>query len=105
MQLKGLSAEQLELASEVFKAFGNPIRIRIIDILTNRELRVKEMVDLLGYPQPIVSQQLKILRSAGIVRRIRDDRGSRYSLVGRHYSDMIKCMSGCMTSRQAEPAL
>ena len=100
MHLKGYSIEQLEMASEVFKAFGNPIRIRIIDALHNRELRVMELADLLGYPQPIVSQQLKILRSAGIVQKNKEGRSSRYSLVDHHYSDMIKCMSGCMLSRE-----
>jgi len=100
MQLREFSAGQFEMAAEVFKAFGNPIRIRIIDALHNRELRVMELAALLGYPQPIISQQLKILRGAGIVQRIKEGRGSRYSLVDHHYSDMIKCMSGCMTSRE-----
>ena len=65
--IKKLETEKLEQAAEVFKGFGNPIRIRIIDALRSRNLRVMEISDQLGYSQPIISQQLKILKSAGIV--------------------------------------
>ena len=78
---------------------GNPIRIRIIIALRDRELRVKEVAELIGGTQPIVSQQLKILRNAGVVRKIRDGRTSRYTLAGSHYTDMIQCMGGCLASR------
>ena len=76
--------EKIEKAAEVFKGFGNPIRIRIIDALENKNLRVMEISDLLDLSQPIISQQLKILKSVGIVHRIRERQSYRYGLTNPH---------------------
>ena len=94
--LGNIDSEKMERASEIFKGFGNPIRIKIIDALAKENLRVMELSELLGYSQPIISQQLKILKSVGIVRRIRENQAYQYSLADTHYSDMIKCMRGCL---------
>ncbi|MFC1692786.1 ArsR/SmtB family transcription factor [Candidatus Latescibacterota bacterium] len=96
MLLKKIDFEKLEMASEIFKAFGNPIRIRIIDALLDKPLRVMELAELLDYPQPIISQQLKILRSVGIVKKIMEGRIYHYALTNQHYSQMVKCMKGCL---------
>jgi len=96
MSLKEFDDEKLEMAAEVFKGFGNPVRIRIIDALQNRKLRVMELSEMLGYSQPIISQQLKILKSVGVVHKIKEGRSNRYALTSDHYSDIIKCMRGCL---------
>jgi len=88
--------EKIEKGAEIFKGFGNPIRIRIIDALENKNLRVMEISDLLDLSQPIISQQLKILKSVGIVHRIRERQSYRYGLTDPHFSEMIKCMKSCM---------
>ena len=94
--IKDADPQKLEYAAEVFKGFGNPIRIRIIDALRENNLRVMELSSMLGYPQPIISQQLKILRSAGIVEKVKDGHSSCYKLADSHFSDMIACMRGCL---------
>ena len=96
MVLMKVDNEKIEEASEIFKGFGNPIRIRIIDALENKNLRVMEISDLLDLSQPIISQQLKILKSVGIVHRIRERQSYRYGLTNPHFSEIIKCMKSCM---------
>ena len=96
MILKNFDIDKLEQASEIFKGFGNPIRIKIIDALQNKKLRVMELSELLDYPQPIISQQLKILKSVGVVHKVKEARSYKYTLTSQHFSDMIKCMKGCM---------
>ena len=96
MALDKSGKEKLEQAAEVFKGFGNPVRILIIDSLRDKSLRVMELSKLLGYSQPIISQQLKILRSAGIVYKVRKGNCSRYSLTNDHFSQLIKCMKSCI---------
>ena len=91
-----MDQKKIEKAAEIFKGFGNPIRIRIINILKDKSLRVKEISELLDYSQPIISQQLKILKSAGIVQRVKQDQSYLYELTDSHFSDMIKCMKGCL---------
>ena len=95
MAMKKFDDEKLEIAAEVFKGFGNPIRIKIIDALQNKKLRVMELSELLGYSQPIISQQLKILRGVGVVKKVREGRSNRYALTSNQYSNIIKCMRDC----------
>ena len=89
--------EKIEKAAEIFKGFGNPLRIRIIDALRSENMRVMDLAVKLKIPQPIISQQLKILKNAGIVHKIRKDKqGYKYGLTDPHLSEIIKCMRGCL---------
>ncbi len=96
MSLTNADLEKLEVAAEVFKGFGNPIRLRIIDALQENSLRVMELSEMLGYPQPIISQQLKILKSVGIVQKIREGSSFCYKLSNPSYGDMIRCIRGSL---------
>lgn len=96
MSLIKFDSEKIEKAAEIFKGFGNPIRIRIIDALIDKNFRVMELSELLELPQPIISQQLKILKSAGIVHRVREKQSYLYGLTNPYFSEMIKCMRGCL---------
>ena len=48
-----------------------PSRLRIVDMLRHREECVCTLQEALGRPQPYVSQQLRVLRRAGIIERHR----------------------------------
>jgi len=96
VKLDNIDQKKIEKATEIFKGFGNPIRIRIINILKDKSLRVKDISELLDYSQPIISQQLKILKSAGVVHRVKKGQNYLYELTDPHFSEMIKCMKGCL---------
>jgi ArsR family transcriptional regulator len=51
----------------VMKALSEPNRVKIIKMLTEKELCVCEMTALLGLAQPTVSKHLKVLEDAGMV--------------------------------------
>ena len=51
----------------VMKALSDPNRVKIIKMLTEKELCVCEMTALLGLAQPTVSKHLKVLEDAGLV--------------------------------------
>lgn len=53
--------------ADFFRALAHPIRIRILETLGTGERAVQELQQLLGLEQPIVSQQLAILRAKNIV--------------------------------------
>ena len=64
------------------KALGHPIRVRIIRLLASRDTRMcSHLVDELPLAQSTVSEHLRILRAAGLVRT--SDAGPRggYCLV------------------------
>lgn len=56
-----------EAKAEMFKALGHPARIRILEILVDGEHSVSELQPLVGIEAPHLSQQLGVLRRAGLV--------------------------------------
>ena len=48
--------------AEFFRALAHPVRIRILEILSIGERSVQELQDTLQLDQPLVSQQLAVLR-------------------------------------------
>jgi DNA-binding transcriptional ArsR family regulator len=53
--------------ADFFRALAHPARIRILETLTTGEHTVQELQQLLGQRQPVVSQQLAVLRAKNIV--------------------------------------
>lgn len=51
----------------VFKALGEPTRLKIIKLLAHRELCVCDLEEILQMSQPRISQHLKVLKQAGLV--------------------------------------
>lgn len=67
--------------SEMFKVLGVETRVKIIDILKSRgPLGAKSIAALLGITPAAVSQHLKILRQAGLVRNERKGYWIPYSI-------------------------
>lgn len=66
--------------AELFRALGDPTRLRILRILEANDLRVQELVQVLGVAQPTVSRHLATLLRARLVRRRREGSWTFYSL-------------------------
>lgn len=64
----------------MFKALGEPTRLKIVKLLSLQEMCVCELVEVLEMSQPGVSQHLKVLKNAGIVRERKERQRSFYSL-------------------------
>lgn len=60
--------QKLEKITGICKALSDPTRLRIFLLLTEKTLCVNAIVNFLGISQPAVSQHLKILREADLVR-------------------------------------
>jgi DNA-binding transcriptional ArsR family regulator len=67
-------------ADRVYRAISEPIRRRILDLLADRERPVKDLVDRFPVSQPALSQHLRALREAGLVRIRREGRMRVYSV-------------------------
>lgn len=66
--------------AEFFKALAHPIRIRILEVLLGGEHSVQELQEALGLEQPVVSQQLAMLRAKSIVRARKEGTTVRYTV-------------------------
>jgi DNA-binding transcriptional ArsR family regulator len=56
-----------ELKAELFKALAHPARIRALEVLTDGERSVGELLPLVGIEASHLSQQLAVLRRVGLV--------------------------------------
>jgi ArsR family transcriptional regulator len=56
-----------QLKAEFFKAMGHPVRIRVLELLSEGERPVSEMLEIIDIEQSHLSQQLGVLRRAGLV--------------------------------------
>jgi len=61
-----------------FNAVAEPKRRKILEVLGPAERSVSELVELLGWPQPMVSKHLGVLKKVGLVRERREGRQRLY---------------------------
>ncbi len=66
--------------AEFFKALGHPVRIRILEVLVAGERSVQELQEGLDLDQPVVSQQLAMLRAKNIVKARKVGTTVRYTV-------------------------
>lgn len=66
--------------ADCFRALAHPIRVRILEVLGTGERSVQELQQALGLEQPLVSQQLAILRGKNIVTPRKLGTTVRYAL-------------------------
>lgn len=82
-------ATTLSEAGDLLRALAAPVRIAIVLQLRNAESCVHDLVDALGVAQPLISQHLRVLKSAGVVRGERHGREVLYRLVDEHLVHIV----------------
>lgn len=91
--------ETIEQADEVFKAFADATRLRILALLSGRrELCVCEIMSVLKLPQAKVSRHLATLRRAGLVRARRQEQWMYYRLApakSKFHRSLLRCLNCC----------
>ena len=60
-----------EAKAELFRTLGHPVRIRVLELLSEREHAVHELLAKIDIEPSALSQQLGVLRRAGAVRQRR----------------------------------
>lgn len=84
---------------KIFKALGEPTRLRILRILSVRPMYVCELEAVMGISQPRISQHLKILKEASILRESKEAQKTFYML---NRDIMGKTMQGFMDFLDAD---
>jgi DNA-binding transcriptional ArsR family regulator len=87
--LYGGMTEDLEPAAELFKALSSVSRLRLLRILAAGTSTVGQLADASGLSQPLVSQHLRTLRSAGLVSVERVGREAHYEVADVHVSHIV----------------
>ncbi|MHA6795749.1 ArsR/SmtB family transcription factor [Pseudonocardia bannensis] len=79
----------LAAAGDLLRALAAPVRIAIVLQLLESSRCVHDLVDALGVTQPLISQHLRVLKSAGVVHGERQGREVVYSLVDDHLAHIV----------------
>jgi ArsR family transcriptional regulator, zinc-responsive transcriptional repressor len=79
----------LAAAGDLLRALAAPVRIAIVLQLRESDRCVHDLVDALGVAQPLISQHLRVLKSAGVVQGERRGREVVYSLVDDHLAHIV----------------
>jgi DNA-binding transcriptional ArsR family regulator len=75
--------------ADFFRALAHPVRIRILEVLGTGEHSVQELQEVLGLEQPLVSQQLSILRAKNIVTTRKVGSTVQYALSDRLITKLL----------------
>lgn len=95
-KLKAALKAQIAQA-DFLKLLAHPVRIAILQILSEGEACVCHLEAFLGYPQPYLSQQLAVLRSGGIISDRRDGWNVYYTLQQPHVINLLNTLSAFIT--------
>jgi DNA-binding transcriptional ArsR family regulator len=76
--------------AEIFRALGDPTRLRVISLLAQAEFCVCDLAAALDVSQSAMSHQLRTLRDLRLVRRRREGRQVFYTLDDEHVADLFQ---------------
>jgi ArsR family transcriptional regulator len=85
------------MKADFFKALGHPARIRVLELLSEREHAVSEMVPEIGIEPANLSQQLSVLRRAGLVVARRDGLSVTYALTSPRIAELLATARAILT--------
>jgi DNA-binding transcriptional ArsR family regulator len=83
-------AESLDaLKADLFRSVAHPARIRILELLVIQDRSVTELLPAVGLEATNLSQQLTVLRRAGIVSARRRGNAVTYSVASAHIAELL----------------
>jgi len=83
-------AAAIDAAARVFRAAGDPARLKLLEHLADGSCCVGELAEAFDTPMPTISQQLRILHEAGLVTRRREGKHIHYALADDHVAELIE---------------
>ena len=85
------SEEMLGDLADLFRVFGDSTRVKILFALFSSEMCVCDIADLLGMTHSAISHQLRVLKSARLVKSRKEGKTVFYSLDDDHIENIFKC--------------
>jgi len=91
-----------EVKAEFFKTLSHPVRIRVLELLSDREHSVGELLGEIEVEASNLSQQLAVLRRAGLVSTRKEGSTVHYSLVSPQVAELMAVARSILTSVLSE---
>ncbi|MEU4068410.1 metalloregulator ArsR/SmtB family transcription factor [Streptomyces wedmorensis] len=83
--------------AEFFRMLGHPVRIRVLELLQNGPVPVRELLNEIEIEPSSLSQQLAVLRRSGIVISIREGSTVNYALAGGDVAELLRAARRILT--------
>ena len=83
--------------AEFFRTLGHPVRIRVLELLGDGPLAVRDLLAEIEIEASNLSQQLAVLRRAGIVISTRHGGTVLYALAGPDVADLMRAARSFLT--------
>jgi len=84
--------------AELFRTLGHPARIRVLELLSERDHAVHELLEKIMIEPSNLSQQLAVLRRAGLVAQRREGGSVVYSVSVPDVRDLLAAARGILRS-------
>jgi DNA-binding transcriptional ArsR family regulator len=92
----------VELIAGRFRVIGEPMRIRLLDVLRDGPLTINELTETLGASQQNVSKHVGVLAQAGIVAREKDGNRVRCSIADESIFELCELVCGSLRRQMAD---
>jgi ArsR family transcriptional regulator len=90
--------------AEFFRMLGHPVRIRVLELLLDGPMPVRDLLAAIEIEPSSLSQQLAVLRRSGIVRATRESSTVVYELAGGDVAELLaaarRVLSVLLTEQQ-----
>jgi ArsR family transcriptional regulator len=91
-----------EIKADLFKALAHPARVRALEVLVEHERSVGELQPLVGIESSHLSQQLAVLRRAGLVTTRKEGSSVIYALKDPLVADLLAVAKRLLLSQLTE---
>lgn len=93
-----IEAEKLLSAVNMLKVIAHPVRLAIVDLLTEKKrLTILEIQESLGLEQAIASQQITLMEDKGVLVSQKIGRNKYVSLRFPKMKNIVNCLETCCT--------
>lgn len=100
-----MTAPIYQVKAEFFRTLGHPARIRVLEILQGGERPVSELLPEVGIEASHLSQQLGVMRRAGIIQSRKVGSNVYYSVGDPKFFELLDVAKRIITSSLAESQL
>ncbi|MDA4108355.1 lsr2/espR transcriptional regulator [Mycolicibacterium holsaticum] len=87
-----------KLKGEFFKTLGHPARVRILELLADKDRSVGELQPEVGLESSNLSQQLGVLRRSGVVTARKDGNSVIYSIASPDIAELLAVARKVLTT-------
>jgi DNA-binding transcriptional ArsR family regulator len=92
-----VSVPLYQAKAEFFRMLGHPVRIRVLELLTERPRSVSDLLISIDVEPSSLSQQLGVLRRSGIVTATRTGNTVVYAIAGGDVAELMRAARRILT--------